>query len=128
MKCGGGRPLRSGQDTWRVVPNEESRHPVLYCPSKGWMSERSQGRRSISFVVHNTRDGSTRNTYYKRLGTAPQVSTICLSEVIACDQISQAVPTASISLLPYFILEAMKYWRWERPGNEASCNHCSLLS
>ena len=125
MKCGGARPLRSGQvrchqvDTWRrVVPNEESQHPVLYCPSKGWMSERSQGRRS--FVVHNARDGSMR--------TAPHVSTICLSEVIACDQISQAFPTASISLLPYFILEVMKYWWWERPENKASCNHCSLLS
>ena len=33
-------------DTRRVVPNEESRFPVLYCPSKGWMLERSQGRRS----------------------------------------------------------------------------------
>ena len=40
------------------VPNEESRCPVLDCPSKGWMSERSQGRRSILFVVHNTGDRS----------------------------------------------------------------------
>ena len=24
--------------------------------------------------------------------------------------------------MPYFILEAMKYWRWERPGNEAIGN------
>ena len=43
-------------DTRRAVPNEESRRPVLYCPSNGRISERSQGRRSILFIVHNTGD------------------------------------------------------------------------
>ena len=29
---------------------------------------------------------------------------------------------AQLFIIPvsYFILEAMKYWRWERPGNKAS--------
>ena len=47
-----------------VVPNEESRCPVLYCPSKGWMLERLQGTRSILFVVNNAGDGLMRNRYY----------------------------------------------------------------
>ena len=29
---------------------------------------------------------------------------------------------------PYFILEAMKYWRWERPGNEATCLQCRMFT
>ena len=33
--------------------------------------------------------------------------------------IRRVVPNEE-SRLPYFILEAMKYWRWERPGNEAA--------
>jgi len=41
------------------------------------------------------------------------VSTICLPYVTARDQISQAFP------LRICILYAIKYWRWERPGNEA---------
>ena len=35
---------------------------------------------------------STQNRYYNLLGTAPRVSPICLPDVIACDQISQAFP------------------------------------
>ena len=27
--------------------------PYLYCPSKDWMSEHVQGRRSILFIVHD---------------------------------------------------------------------------
>ena len=52
MKHGRRSPGRSGHihtvDTRRAVPSEEC--PVLYCPSKGWMSERCQGRQSIPFV------------------------------------------------------------------------------
>ena len=42
-------------DTWEEVPmdNEESRSSFLCCPSKGWMSEDSDDRRSIPFVVHD---------------------------------------------------------------------------
>ena len=100
MKYGVGRPGRSGHvqclqvdrhmvNTRRAVPNEESQRPVLHCLSKGWMSERSQGIRSIPFIVHNSGDRSMRNRHHKWLGTAPRVSTICLP-VITCDQISQA--------------------------------------
>ena len=39
------------------------------------------------FVVHNAGDGLTRNRYYKRLCTTPRVSTICLPDVTARDQI-----------------------------------------
>ena len=42
------------------------------------------------------------------LGTAPCVSTLCLPDVTARDQISQAFP------LRIDILQAIKYWRWER--------------
>ena len=48
-------------DTRRAVPNEVSRHPVFYCPSRGWMSEHSQGGRSILFVVHNAGDRLMQN-------------------------------------------------------------------
>ena len=49
------------------------------------------------------------------------MSTICLPDIIARDQISQlGLPP------PYFILEAMKYWRWERPGNEVTQIHVCI--
>jgi len=41
------------------------------------------------------------------------VSTLCLLEVTACDRTSQAFPSV-------FMLQAIKYWRWEQPGYEAS--------
>ena len=88
MKYSGGRPGRSGHvrchqvarhmvDTRRAVPNEESRRPVLYCPSNGWISERSKGRQSIPFIVHNAGDGSTQNRYFN--GWAPPP--VCLPSV-----------------------------------------------
>ena len=63
IKYGGGGPGRYGH--------------VLYCPSNGWMSERSQGRRSIPFVVHNAGDGSMRNRYYNSSALPP----VCLPSV-----------------------------------------------
>jgi len=85
---------------------------------------------SIPFAIHNARDVSTWNgKYYYHAGTAPCVSTICLLDASACDQISQAFPHHNC------ILQAIKYWRWEWPGNEASswghlqlCPNCSNLS
>ena len=52
-------------------------------------------------------------------GTAPppipHVSTLCCQpDITTRDQISQAF------LLCISILQAIKYWRWERPGNEAN--------
>ena len=47
------------------------------------------------------------------LGITPQVSTICLPDVIIHDQISQAFP------LYIYILQVIKYWRWEQSGNKA---------
>jgi len=44
------------------------------------------------------------------------VSILCLPDVITCDQISQIFP------LCFCILQAMNYWRWEWPGNEAMRN------
>ena len=110
-------------DTRKVVPNEESRFPFLYCPSKGWMLECLQDN-------HNTGDGSTQNRYYNGYynGWAPPpVSTLCLPDVITHDQISQAFPRR----IYIFILEAIKYWQWEWPGNEESITdikerHCAL--
>jgi len=57
---------------------------------------------SISLII-NARDGYTRREVL-RLGTAPCVSTICLPDVIARDQISQAFP------LCICILQVIKYW------------------
>ena len=54
---------------------------------------------------------STRQDY-SLLGTAFHVST----NGTARDQISQGAGLPP----PYFILEAIKYWWWERPGNEAN--------
>ena len=64
-------------DTRRAAPNEESRRPVLYCPSNSWISERSQGRRSIPFIVHNAGDGSTQNRYINGWTPPP----VCLPSV-----------------------------------------------
>ena len=76
-------------DTQRVVPNEECRHPVLYTvrPKAGCQRIRNRYR-------YNARDGSMRTGIikYKWLGTAPHVSTICLPDIIAPGQISQAFP------------------------------------
>jgi len=47
-------------------------------------------------------------------GTTPCVSTLCLPDVTAHDRIFQAFP------LHIYILQVMKYWRWEWPGNEAN--------
>ena len=48
----------------------------------------------------------------------PRVSTICLSDITTCDQISQAFP------LRICILQVIKEWRWERPGNTVRCCMC----
>ena len=42
------------------------------------------------------------------------MSTFCLPNVTACDQISQAFP------LNICILQAIKEWKWEWPGKEAN--------
>ena len=49
-----------------------------HCLSKGWMSECSQGRWSIPFIVHKTVDESTWNRYCK--GWAPPP--MCLPDSI----------------------------------------------
>ena len=47
------------------------------------------------------------------VGHCPHVSTLCLPDVTTHDQLSQAFP------LCICILQVIKYWRWERTGNEA---------
>jgi len=47
-------------------------------------------------------------------GTATHVSTICLPDVTTHGQISQAF------LLCIWILQVIKYWGWEWPGNEGT--------
>ena len=61
-----------------------------------------QGRQSIPFVAHNTWDRSTQ--------TGIITTPVCLPDVIARDQISQAFP-CHVCIL--------NYWQWEWPGNEA---------
>ena len=52
----------------------------------------------------------------------PCVSTLCLPDVTARDQISHAFPVYIC------ILQVIKYWRWEQPGNEAiiCCVQCEI--
>ena len=66
---------------------------------------------SILFIIQDTRDSVMRNN---RSGTVPGVSTLCLPNITTCDQIFQAFP------LRICILQAIKYWRWEWPGNVAT--------
>ena len=69
----------------------------------------------VNTVVHNAMDGSTWNRNYYGC-TAPCVSTLCVHDITACDQMSQVIP------LYICILQAIKYWRWEWPGNKPRCN------
>ena len=69
---------------------------------------------SILFVVCNTRGLVNAKLELLWLDTAPHVSTVCLADVITHEQISQAFP------LNICILQAIKYWRWEQQGNEAT--------
>ena len=92
VPSGGGRP-----DAWSAVPHEESRCPVLYCPSKGWMSECSQGRQSILFVVHNA------------------TGILTVGHRLSCVYLLSTWHHHTWPDLPglpplYFILEAIKYW------------------
>ena len=85
--------------------------PYLYCPSNGWMSERVQGRQSIPFVVHDA--GTDRCE--TGIITGPRVSTICLPDVIAHDQISHALIPP-----PYLHTASDQILAVGMPGNEAN--------
>ena len=54
-------------------------------------------------------------------GTATRVSTLRLPDVTIRDQISQAFPFCTC------VLQAIKYWRWEWPGNEATLGSLGWL-
>ena len=49
------------------------------------------------------------------------MSTLCLPDATAHDQISQVFP------LRICKLQVIKYWRWERPGNEAKSAQCKNI-
>ena len=73
-------------DTRRAVPNEESRRPVLYCPMAGYQSVlKADDRYRLLFTTPGT---VRRETGILTVGHHPHVSTICLHDVIARDQIS----------------------------------------
>ena len=109
-------------DTRGVVPNEESRRPVLYCPSNGWISEHSQGRRSIPFIVHNAGDGSTRNRYF--IGWAPPP--VCLPSVYLTSLHVTRSPRPSPTAFHTGSDEILAVGTaWERPGNEANTDNIS---
>ena len=63
------------------VPNEDSQCPFLYRPSNGWISARQTIDTGIVTVGHHG-DRPLQCTHH--------VSTVCLPDVIACDQLSQA--------------------------------------
>ena len=107
-KYGGGRPGRSGYvrlhqvDRWQThggwcrMKNLEALSCTI-SPSGGGQSFSKAA--SISLII-NARDSYTRQEVL-RLGTALSVSTICLPDVIARDQIFP---------LCICILQAIKYW------------------
>ena len=64
---------------------------------------------SVQFVFHNTRGLVNTKWKLSSLGTVPHVSTICLADVIARDQISQAFPPPYLpSPLCICILQILK--------------------
>jgi len=89
------------------VPGEESQR--LLCTIRAGRQSINKAA-SILFIVYNARDGSTELLWS---GTTFHESTLCLPDVTAHDQISQAF------LLCSCISQAIKDWRWEQPGNEA---------
>ena len=56
------------------------------------------------------------------LGTTPHVSTLCLPDVTTRVTKSPGLP------LHICRLQAIEYWRWEQPGNEAIRWEDELLS
>ena len=62
-------------------------------------------------------DDSTRKELRFFIGHCSCVSTLCLPDATACDQISQASP------LRIYRLQVIKDSRWEWPGDEASVAH-----
>ena len=102
-------------DTQGVEPNEESQCPTCTVhPMAGCQSVHVQGRRSIPFIVHDA--GTDRRE--TGIITGPRVSTLCLPDVIAHDQISHA------SLHPYLHTASDQILAVGIPGNEAN----SILS
>ena len=111
MKYSGGRPGRSGHVRCHQVDTDgidgiSTSCVVLYVQWLDISVRKADDRYRSLFKTPGTEQRET------TVGHRPRVSTICLPDVIAHDQISQAgLPP------PYFIVE---YWWWERPGNEAS--------
>ena len=92
-----------------MVPDEN--HAALSCTIslQGWRTEHQQG--SINTVRHSQHQGQFDVKRELILsGITPCVSTLCLPNITTRDQISQAFP------LRICILQAIKYWRWERLG------------
>ena len=94
-------------DTQGVVPNENfdalscTVHPKTGLHVRGFTRQatntaccsKCQGRIDVKQVLY-------------RLSTWPRVSTLCLPDDIACDQVSQAFPCHIC------ILQAIKHWWW----------------
>ena len=78
-------------DTRGAVPDKESRSPFLYYQSEGWRPECKQD--SVTAVRHSLHQGQF-NTKRELLlsDTTPRVSTLCLPDTTARNQISQAFP------------------------------------
>jgi len=96
------RAVTSGRqmvDTRGVVPDEESRSPFLYYHLRAGGQSVSKPV-SIPSVFHSARDCSTQNGNYYCQAPPP----VCLPSVY----------------LTYLHTVSIKYWRWERPGNEAT--------
>ena len=98
---GGGRPGRSG-------------HVRIHQVDRGW-THRGQCLTVIIPISLQPSDWLCKNGLQdSSLGNAFHVSTLSLTDITTHDQISQAF------LLHICILQAIKYWKWEQPGNKAT--------
>ena len=91
-------------DTHGVVPSKESQSiSYNFCWRAGGQCQ---------YCCHN----ANMKQELLQSGTTPRVSTIMSTWHTAYDQISQAFP------IYICILQVIKYWRWEWPGNKPRCN------
>jgi len=114
------RAVTSGRqrvDKQGAVPDINNSHFMLDQP---WRREQQYWRYLANALASSPWTDSTRKSFRTSSGTTPCVSTLCLPDITACGQISQA-------FLPCIcILQVNKCWRWERSGKPPSASHVCL--
>ena len=110
MQIWRGKVVMSGKqrvDTWGGGAQRRLLKPSLVLSLQGLEAV------SIPFIGHDSRDGLTWNGNYHCRAPPP----VCLPSVYLTHCKWPDLP----GLLPLIcVLQAIKYWRWEWPGNEAT--------